>query len=113
MSRCLSHFGLDRLGKHETPLNIQMIICGMLEISGILLENFYQAVGSPNTPLLKAMPWDLTHVQLHGKREEAHLRDQTAHTAQVSHPLLLGCTSQAKSHVPSLNKPLQMLPSLL
>lgn len=112
MSRCLSHLGLDSLGKHETPLNIQMIICGMLEISGILLENFYQAVGSLHTPLLSAMPWDLTHVKLPGKRE-AHHRDQTAHTAQVSHPLLLGCTSQAKTHVPSLYKPLQMLPSLL
>lgn len=107
----MSHFGLDSMGKQETPLNIQMIICGMLEISGILLENFYQAVGSPHTPLLKAMPWDLTHV--HGKREEAHCRDRTAHTAQVSHPLLLGCTNQAKTHVPSLYKPLQMVPSLL
>lgn len=83
VSRCLSHFGLDSLGKQETSLNIQMIICGMLEISGILLDNFYQAVGSPHTPLLKARPWDLTHAQLYGRREEVHREDQTTRTGET------------------------------
>lgn len=57
-----------------------MIICGMLEISGILSENFYQAVGSPHPALLKAGPWDLRHLQLDCRREAMH--PKAAHTGK-------------------------------
>lgn len=73
-----------------------MIIRGMLEISGILQENYYQAVGSPHPALPKARPWDLTHVQLRGRREEVQCNNQAAHTGEISDPLLLGCTIQDK-----------------
>lgn len=106
VSKCLSHFGLDSPGKQETSLSIQMTICEMTQISGILLENFCQAVGPPHTHLLKSRSWDLTHVQLYRRREEVHRKGEIPHT------LLSGCTIQDKS-VPSLHKPLQMSPSLL
>lgn len=37
MSEQMSHLGLDSLGKQEMVLNIQMITCGTLDISRILL----------------------------------------------------------------------------
>lgn len=96
MNTSLSHFDLDNVGKQDISLNTQTIICGMLEMSGILSENFYQAVGSPHPALLKARPWDLSHLQLDGRREAMHPKDQAAHTGKMPHPLLLGYTMQDK-----------------
>lgn len=111
VSRCLSHFGLHSWGKQETSLNNQMIICGMLEISGILLENFYQAVGSPHTPQGKALELGpCTAVRQERGRPsqgpDCMQRRKNTHYCWAAQ-------SKTKKSVPSLYKPLQIPPSLL
>lgn len=87
-----------------------MIICGMLEIPGILSENCCQAVGSPH--LLKAGPWDLSHLQLNCRREEMQPKDQAAHTGK--HHIHYGWAAQCKiKRCSSVFKTLQMPLSLL
>lgn len=108
VSRCLSHFGLHSWGKQETSLNIQMIICGMLEISGILLENFYQAVGSPHTPQGKALELSpCTAVwQERGRPQQGpdcmQRRKNTPTTAGLHNPrqkkVFPHCTNHCKCH---------------